>query len=413
MIFNMIGSNGPSMKSTIIVSVSTGSTVGAYTDAACTTLVKTATERSEGEFWITGLNNGLYYIKATKNTDESIVSYTINEFGVYRINILYRKVPEFTYTGDYEIVQDDDTVIDLTSYEGTDWKIRFLTSGTLNFSDLLGARNGIDIFAVGAGAACKRLHGGSGGYTNMVSGQTLTAATDYTITVGAAAAGSSGGASSFDSLVTANGGVYATSNSTTMSGGSGGGYGYDANNTGGNGGCDGCSGTTNTDNSTAGRGGQGTTTREFGGYTNTISAAVSGGNAFVLSSEPTATEKAFLTSGKYITVERNGVTRVGLQDVFPIISYDESQRIVTVDTTVQTVTASLGDTVRFGNLYASGGPGAGWQASFTGRTSYTYAFGLTGSDATAVIVQDNSGDGGNAYGAHNGGSGIVIIRNAR
>ena len=69
MIFNMIGSNGPSMKSTIIVSVSTESTVGAYTDAACTTLVKTATERSEGEFWITGLNNGLYYIKATKNTD--------------------------------------------------------------------------------------------------------------------------------------------------------------------------------------------------------------------------------------------------------------------------------------------------------------------------------------------------------
>ena len=198
-----------------------------------------------------------------------------------------------------------------------------------------------------------------------------------------------------------------------MSGGSGGGYGYDSNTTGGNGGCDGCSGTTNTDNSTAGRGGQGTTTREFGGYTNNISAAVSGGNAFVLSSEPTATEKAFLTSGKYITVERNGVTRVGLQDVFPIISYDESQRVVTVDTTVQTVTASAGDTVRFGNLYASGGPGSGWSASRTGRTSYTYAFGLTGSDATAVIVQDNFGDGGNAYGAHNGGSGIVIIRNAR
>ena len=408
MIFNMVGGGGgSSTKSTIIVSIETGSTVGIY-DSTYTTLIKSASEKTAGEYWLTGLNNGTYYLKATKGSDVATTSYTISEYGVYRISMAYSTIPTFTYTGDYELVTDDD----METTSAANWKIRFLTSGTFRVSQFNGVDE-IDIFAVGAGAACQRLIGGSGGYTNTVSGQTLAIATDYAVTVGAGAAGSSGGASSFGSLATANGGVFSTSNSTAVSGGSGGGYGYNANTTGGNGGCDGCAGTSTTDSATAGRGGQGTTTREFGGYTNTISASVSGGNAFVLSNEPTATEKAFLVSGKYITVERSGVTRVGIQDVFPILSYDDATRVVTVDTTYQTVTASSGDTVRFGNLYASGGPGAGWGASITGRTSYTYAFGLTGSSAAAVTVQDNFGDGGNAYDAHDGGSGIVIIRNAR
>lgn len=68
MILNMIIS-GSSTKSTIIVSVETGSTVEAYSDSTYTTLVKRANEKSSGQYWITNLNNGTYYLKATLGAD--------------------------------------------------------------------------------------------------------------------------------------------------------------------------------------------------------------------------------------------------------------------------------------------------------------------------------------------------------
>ena len=89
MIFNMTITGTPSTKSIIIISIDSGSTVAAYSDAACTTLVKAAVEKSSGEFWITNLDNGTYYIKATKGSDEAITSYTISEYGVYRISMDY------------------------------------------------------------------------------------------------------------------------------------------------------------------------------------------------------------------------------------------------------------------------------------------------------------------------------------
>lgn len=90
MIFNMVGGGGgSSTKSTIIVSIETGSTVAAYSDSSYQTLVKTASEKSTGEYWLTGLNNGTYYIKATKGSDVSTISYTITEYGVYRITMTY------------------------------------------------------------------------------------------------------------------------------------------------------------------------------------------------------------------------------------------------------------------------------------------------------------------------------------
>lgn len=89
MILNMVGGGGSTTKSTIIVSVTAGSTVAAYSDSGYTTLVKTATEKSSGEFWLIGLDNGTYYIKATLNGDEATTSYTISEYGVYRITMNY------------------------------------------------------------------------------------------------------------------------------------------------------------------------------------------------------------------------------------------------------------------------------------------------------------------------------------
>ena len=256
-----VNTGGSVTKSTIIVSIDTGSTVAAYSDSSYQTLVKTASEKSTGEYWMTGLDNGTYYLKATKSGQTATMAYTIVEYGIYRLEMAYRSVPIFTYIGGtYEVVQDDDTVIsDVTSYVG-DWKIRFLTSGTLNFSRLISAEDGIDIFAVGGGGNGAKSYtsgsyiyaggGGGGGYTETVLGASVVTNNDYAITVGDAL-----GASSFDSLCSANGGSSA-SGGTGGSGGSGGG---NANGTtvGYAGGSDGAT-------PTHGGAGQGTTTREFG-----------------------------------------------------------------------------------------------------------------------------------------------------
>ena len=82
-----------------------------------------------------------------------------------------RSIPDFSYTGSYEIVNDSNTKIDnINTYIGN-WKIRFLSSGTLKFNDLYNASNGIDIFIVGGGGSgapgsdyiAQGNHGGSGG----------------------------------------------------------------------------------------------------------------------------------------------------------------------------------------------------------------------------------------------------------
>lgn len=103
MIFNMVGGGGgSSTKSTIIVSIDTGSTVAAYSDSSYQTLVKTASEKSTGEYWLTGLNNGTYYLKATKDNDEATLTYTISEYGVYRVTMDYTPDQVIHYTMLYD-----------------------------------------------------------------------------------------------------------------------------------------------------------------------------------------------------------------------------------------------------------------------------------------------------------------------
>lgn len=270
------GGGGSSTKSTIIVSIETGSTVGIY-DSTYTTLIKSASEKTTGEYWLTGLNNGTYYIKATKDTDTATESYTITEYGVYRISMSYQPVPTFTYTGSYEIVDDAGNVLDESSesdMQTENWKIRFLTSGTLNFSKLGNAYNGIDVFLVGGGGG-GILGGGGGGYTTTATDISITTGTDYSIAVGSGGtntANSQGGTSSaFEQ--TANGGYAPATEKEGGTGGSGGG-GYGLNVKGGNGGSDGSNG--GAGSNTAGVG-QGTTTREFGENSGTLYAGGGGG----------------------------------------------------------------------------------------------------------------------------------------
>lgn len=210
----------------------------------------------------------------------------------------YNVIPEFTYTGDYEIVNDSDEPITVSQ---DNWKIRFLTSGTLTFQALNGAENGIDVFLVGGGgaggASCYVNSenplwgggGGGGGYTNTQKEVSVTQGTTYTITVGAGGTGVSGangndGGSSSAFGISANGGKggYAGTTQTNgrkggaggSGGGAGGKYSKDTGSStaSGAGGSDGGNG-----GGSSGGTGQGTTTREFGESTGTLYAGGGGG----------------------------------------------------------------------------------------------------------------------------------------
>lgn len=413
MIFNMVGGGGgSSTKSTIIVSIDTGSTVGIY-DSTYTTLIKSASEKTTGEYWLTGLDNGTYYIKATKGSDTATLAYTISEYGVYRISMAYRTVPEFTYTGTYELVDDNDQDIS-GALNTANWKIRFLTSGTLSFSNLYSASDGIDVFLVGGGGQGGGDAGGGGGAGKTAThrGISVDIGTNYTIAIGA------GGYNSTWNASPAGAGGASTAFSFTADGGTGG-YPYN-NDSGGHGGSGGSK--SRQDKSYGGSDGnggykadttygygQGTTTREFGGYSNTIASAVSSATSFILGSEPTDTEKAFLVSGKYISV---GASR----ECYPIVSYNSNTRTVTVSQNNKgnTVTAAQGDAVLFGNLYAGGGTACYGNGDSLDAGSAGYGGG--GDRDNAPTANTGSGSGGahnGAVGAKAGATGIVIIRNAR
>lgn len=142
-------------------------------------------------------------------------------------------IPKFSYTGSYEVVQDDDKIISESDYETYtgNWKIRFLTSGTLSFASLNSASNGIDIFLVGGGGgggngAYAPGGGGGGGYTKTVGNVQVSLDFSYDIIVGNGgnSQATGGNSSAFD--ISVNGGkngVGAWDGAHGGSGGSGGG----------------------------------------------------------------------------------------------------------------------------------------------------------------------------------------------
>lgn len=193
------------------------------------------------------------------------------------------KLPAFTYTGDYMLIDD--------GKEGSvqNWRIKFLTSGTLTFTKTPGT---IDVFAVGGGGGGGNDSGGGGGggYTKTQAGVVAYANTPYEIVVGAGGAkaasvsvlGSTGGQTSAFG-VTANGGGGGGSEGSSYkryggNGGSGGGSGGADSRTGSYGGSDGSNGLTG--NATGGTG-QGTTTREFGESSGELYAGGGGGGGGV------------------------------------------------------------------------------------------------------------------------------------
>ena len=236
----------------------------------------TKTTDSSGIAVFSGLKTGEWLVTISDGTQSN--SKKIYVAYEYAESIGFDVIPVFTYTGDYEIVDDSDTPITATTAITGNWKIRFLTSGTLKFSRLKGAEGGIDVFLVGGGGGGAPVAGGGvdgsyqygsggggGGYTRTVSHINIDTSQEYSITIGAGGAVNSygGQTSAFGSSV--NGGSKGT-NRNGGNGGSGGSAGSYAQVVGAVGGEDGSNGSRNGGGTTPGSGGtgQGTTTREFG-----------------------------------------------------------------------------------------------------------------------------------------------------
>lgn len=221
------------------------------------------------------------------NSASSTVSITASGQGK-SVTLAYTKIPAFTYTGQYKIVDDSGTEISETTTNN--WNIRLLTSGTLTFTDLRGTSS-IDVFLVGGGGGSPSkttstdygtVHsgGGGGGYTKTQKAVSVSENSAISVSIGAGGgAGSSGGTTT----VKVNGSTYSASggaaggapwfngNNTVCgsggSGGSGGGSASSGGFAGGSGGSDGGNGGAGRSNvfpvGSVGSG-QGSTTRAFG-----------------------------------------------------------------------------------------------------------------------------------------------------
>ena len=180
MIINMSGGGSPGKTVTVHVTPGTGANV------TCTNGKKTFTGTTDANGdAVFKLTKGVWAITA-ENSGASI-SQDVSVMEDCTVNISLEQIPDFTYTGDYEIVNDNDTPI--TSTLG-DWKIRFLTSGTLTFTDLNGAENGIDVFLVGGGGGAffpdsGWQPGAAGGYTTVQESVMLEKNLSYQVSIGA------------------------------------------------------------------------------------------------------------------------------------------------------------------------------------------------------------------------------------
>lgn len=303
------GASGGGSGGTLTVTAPANVTVTISKDGK----TKTKNSGTSGVVVFKGLASGTWTVTITgdgKTAQKNVVITTD-----YSTAISFNTIPEFTYTGDYEIVNDSDEPI--TVSQGN-WKIRFLTSGTLTFTNLNGAEDGIDVFLVGGGGGSwYGTWGGDsnpnfvpsaaagGGYTTTKKNISVTVGTQYAISIGAGGLGGTGdsnesgknGGNTTAFGATANGGKTGTTKAKGGDGGSGGaGYG------GSSGGIDGADGSGGQYDEWAGGKGQGTTTREFAESAGKL---YSTGGSFNKSNEVTANTG---DGGNHGSAQANGHT---------------------------------------------------------------------------------------------------------
>lgn len=261
---------------------------GSTCTAKCGSTTLTAPNTS-GSYTFTVHAAGSWVVSCSGGGNSASATVSITATGQSKsVALTYNKIPAFSYTGQYKIVDDSGT--EITSTTSNNWNIRLLTSGTLTFTDLRGTSS-IDVFLVGGGGGSNSktvstdygtVHsgGGGGGYTKTQKSVSVSANSAISVSIGAGGgAGSSGGTTtvkvngnSYSASGGAAGGAPGWSGSNTVcgsggSGGSGGGAASSGGFAGGSGGSDGGNGSGGRSNvfptSSAGSG-QGTTTRAFG-----------------------------------------------------------------------------------------------------------------------------------------------------
>jgi len=274
-------SGGGGTGCTLTVTAPAGATVTVARDGKA----RTRQTGSDGIAAFKGLEGGIWTVTITDGSQTASKQVLLTTD--YTAQMYFTAIPEFTYTGDYEIVDDADSPI--TESQGN-WKIRFLTSGTLKVTFLNGAAKGIDVFLVGGGGGGSQTvysnlgggGGGGGGYTTTKARLSLTAGTAYQITVGAGGASNASGGKTEAFGQSAAGGSPGVldSHGDGGPGGSGGGAGGYGSYYAGAGGTDGASGgSRKTGYIASGGKGQSTSTREFGTSTGKLYAGGGGGGA--------------------------------------------------------------------------------------------------------------------------------------
>lgn len=270
--------------STIAVTWPSGSTCTAKCGSTTLTAPNTG-----GSYTFTVHAAGSWVISCSGGGNSATATVSITASGQSKsVALTYNKIPAFTYTGQYKIV--DDSGNEITSTTSNNWNIWLLTSGTLTFTDLRGTST-IDLFLVGGGGGSPSkttptdygtVHSGGagGGYTKTQKSVSVSANSAIDVSIGAGGgAGSSGGTTTVKVNGTAHsasggnaGGAPYWNGSNTVcgaggSGGSGGGSASSGGFAGGSGGINGGNGSSGKSNvfpvGSAGSG-QGTTTRAFG-----------------------------------------------------------------------------------------------------------------------------------------------------
>lgn len=198
---------------------------------------KTAVEK-DGEWWLRNLDLGEWTLDATLGSESASTKFSITQFGVFYVPMGYGLYPDdFTFEGtkgeDYEVMQDDDTVIPVEDYRKyKNWKVRVFTTTIITPK-----KSGyVDAFVLGGGGSGgfsgnsgPTGSGGGSGYAITYKKVLVEANVPITITIGAGGTypttdtkGNDGGETSFGELKAAGGIGGGNKNNPGGNGGSGG-----------------------------------------------------------------------------------------------------------------------------------------------------------------------------------------------
>lgn len=159
-------------------------------------------EGAAEEFTATNLQNGVHYfwtIFALNATGEYLVP-------AKSVDYLPKLLPNYNYSGESQLLAD----------EGGNWRIKFLTSGILEW---LSNDAYIDVFLVGGGGG-GGMGGGGGGYTSTTTQVPIKKNESVTVTIGA---GGSGGKSALGTVGVGYAGGTTRFRALSVDGGKGGG----------------------------------------------------------------------------------------------------------------------------------------------------------------------------------------------